>query len=129
MGVLSACETGIGELKKGEGIICLARAFAYAGAQSVVSTLWSVNDESTTHIMRAFYKDIRTGNTKSNALRNAKATYIQSRPEDLAAHPFYWSAYIAVGDMRPLYGGYRYVWWAAALILAGGGWWLFRTRS
>lgn len=128
MVVLSACETGIGELRKGEGIISLARAFAYAGAQSVVSTLWSVNDESTTHIMRAFYKDIRAGSTKSEALRNAKATYIQHSPEDLAAHPFYWSAYIAVGDMRPLYGGYRYAWWAAALILAGGGWWLFRTR-
>lgn len=125
MVVLSACETGIGELKKGEGIISLARAFAYAGAQSVVSTLWSVNDESTTHIMRAFYKDIRAGNTKSEALRNAKATYIRHSPEDMAAHPFYWSAYIAVGDMRPLYGARGWLMALGILVLAmtGLGFW------
>ncbi len=125
MVVLSACETGIGELKKGEGIISLARAFAYAGAQSVVSTLWSVNDESTTHIMRAFYKDIRAGNTKSEALRNAKATYIRHSAEDMAAHPFYWSAYIAVGDMRPLYRARVWLMALGILVLAmtGLGFW------
>lgn len=132
--VLSACETGVGELKKGEGVISLARAFAYAGAQSVISTLWSVNDESTTHIMRALYKDLRAGRSKSVALQNAKTAYLQSREDDLAAHPFYWSAYIAVGDMRPLYRGKA---WPAglgvlALVMTGVFWWrrkIFKTQT
>jgi CHAT domain-containing protein len=115
--VLSACETGVGELKKGEGVISLARAFAYAGAQSVISTLWSVNDESTTHIMRALYKDLRAGRSKSAALQNAKTGYLQSREDDLAAHPFYWSAYIAVGDMRPLYEGRGWMTGLGVLVL------------
>ena len=112
--VLSACETGIGELKKGEGVISLARAFAYAGAQSVISTLWSVNDASTTAIMRTLYKRLRAGDSKDQALQTAKTAYLEGSEDDLAAHPFYWSAYIAVGDMKPLYWGW---WW---LVGAGG---------
>lgn len=122
MVVLSACETGIGELKKGEGVISLARAFAYAGAKSVISTLWSVNDASTTAIMRALYKRLRAGDSKAQALQTAKIAYLESREDDLAAHPFYWSAYIAVGDMKPLYWGW---WWlvgigGVALLLVSG---------
>lgn len=122
MVVLSACETGIGELKKGEGVISLARAFAYAGAKSVISTLWSVNDASTTAIMRALYKRLRAGDSKAEALQTAKIAYLESREDDLAAHPFYWSAYIAVGDMKPLYWGW---WWLVgiggmALLLVSG---------
>lgn len=110
--MLSACETGIGKfLKKGEGVISLARAFAYAGAKSVISTLWSVNDASTTAIMRALYKRLRAGSSKAQALQTAKIAYLESREDDLAAHPFYWSAYIAVGDMKPLYWG---GWWLVA---------------
>lgn len=109
MVVLSACETGIGELKKGEGVISLARAFAYAGAKSVISTLWSVNDASTTAIMRALYKRLRAGDSKAQALQTAKMAYLESREDDLAAHPFYWSAYIALGDMKPLYWGWGWL--------------------
>ncbi len=123
--VLSACETGTGELKKGEGVISLARAFAYAGAQSVVSTLWAVNDESTTEIMRGLYKRMRAGDSKSEALQKAKSSWLASRGDDLAAHPFYWSAYIAVGDMRPLYRGNWWIWGIAVLIAAGLGLWFF----
>ena len=126
MVVLSACETGFGELKKGEGVISLARAFAYAGARSVVSTLWAVNDESTTHIMRSMYKRLRAGDSKTAALGRAKTEWLSSRNDDLAAHPYYWSAYIAVGDMRPLYRGRWWLWGIAGLVAAGLGLWVFR---
>ncbi|MBP8238777.1 MAG: CHAT domain-containing protein [Saprospiraceae bacterium] len=104
MVVLSACETGVGELKKGEGVVSLARAFAYAGAQSVISTLWSVNDASTTSIMQEMYKQLRAGAGKSEALQTSKISFLERGADDLAAHPYYWSAYIAIGDMQPLYG-------------------------
>ncbi|HMO39462.1 MAG TPA: CHAT domain-containing protein [Saprospiraceae bacterium] len=100
--VLSACETGLGELKRGEGIISLSRGFAYAGTQSIVSTFWAVNDLSTTQIMRSFYENLKATHTKSAALREAKLSYLAQRKDNLAAHPFFWAAYIPIGDMRPI---------------------------
>ncbi len=98
---LSACETGIGELKRGEGIVSLARAFAYAGAKSMITTLWSVNDKSTMQIMENFYRNLRKGQTKDGALWNAKQTYL-SKAKGEMAHPFFWSGFIPIGDMKPL---------------------------
>jgi CHAT domain-containing protein/tetratricopeptide (TPR) repeat protein len=97
--VLSACETGIGELKRGEGIVSLARAFAYAGAKSMVTTLWSVNDKSTMQIMENFYRNLRKGQTKSYALWKAKQDYWEKAKGEFA-HPFYWSSFIPIGDMK-----------------------------
>jgi CHAT domain-containing protein len=117
MVVLSACETGVGELKKGEGVVSLARAFAYAGAQSVISTLWSVNDASTTSIMQEMYKQLRAGAGKSEALQTSKISFLERGADDLAAHPYYWSAYIAIGDMQPLYRHWLTSLWPIALLL------------
>jgi CHAT domain-containing protein len=97
--VLSACETGIGELKRGEGIVSLARAFAYAGAKSMVTSLWSVNDKSTMQIMENFYRNLRKGQTKNYALWKAKQDYWEKAKGDLS-HPFYWSSFIPIGDMK-----------------------------
>lgn len=97
--VLSACETGIGELKRGEGIVSLARAFAYAGAKGIVTTLWSVNDKSTMHIMEIFYRYLRKGYPKDYALWQAKMDYLQKSKSEMA-HPFFWSAFVPVGDMQ-----------------------------
>ena len=94
--VLSACETGIGKLQRGEGIISLARAFAYAGAKSIVTTLWSVNDQSTAELMRYFYRELKKGETKDAALRAAQLEYISKN----AKHPYFWAAFIPIGDMR-----------------------------
>ena len=99
MVVLSACETGLGELQQGEGILSLARGFAYAGAKSIVSTLWSVDDKSTSDIMAFFYAHLKDGKTKDTALRQAKLNYLDNNPN---AHPFFWAAFIAVGDMSPI---------------------------
>jgi CHAT domain-containing protein len=97
--VLSACETGIGELKRGEGVISLARAFAHAGAKSLVTTLWSVHDKSTMHIMASFYKYLQSGWTKDAALAQAKMDYLAQAKREMA-HPFYWAAFVPIGDMR-----------------------------
>lgn len=99
MVVLSACETGIGELKRGEGIISLARAFAYAGAKSIVTTLWSVNDKSTMQIMESFYRHLKKGLPKDKALWQAKQDYLAGAKGE-TAHPFFWSAFIPIGDMK-----------------------------
>ncbi len=103
MVVLSACETGIGELQKGEGIISLARGFTYAGAKSIITSLWSVEDKCTKDIMISFYKYLDQGLTKDAALRQAKLDYINDeQTTHVDAHPFYWSPFIGIGDMSKL---------------------------
>ncbi len=97
--VLSACETGIGKLQRGEGIISLARAFAYAGAKSIVTTLWEVNDKSTSELMRYFYRELRKGKTKDEALRSARKAYLE-KSKARTCHPFFWAAFVPIGDMR-----------------------------
>jgi len=98
MVVLSACETGIGELQKGEGIISLARGFTYAGAKSIVTTLWSINDNRTKEIMEGFYGYLKDGQPKDAALRQAKLDFIENYSHN--AHPFFWAAFIPIGDME-----------------------------
>ncbi|MDX2246769.1 MAG: CHAT domain-containing tetratricopeptide repeat protein [Bacteroidia bacterium] len=101
MVVLSACETGIGKLIRGEGIASLARGFTYAGARSMVTTLWRVNDAATMEIMQDFYRFLKEGKTKDEALREAKLLYLD-RSDNLLAHPYYWSAYVPMGDMAAI---------------------------
>ena len=101
MVVLSACETGLGELQRGEGIISLARAFAYAGAKSIVNTLWTVDDTSTGSLMIEFYSYLKQGKEKDEALRLAKLAFLKKNPR--RALPFYWAGVIPVGDMRKLW--------------------------
>ena len=115
--VLSACETGIGELQRGEGIVSLARGFSYAGAASIVTTLWSIDDSASAEIMESFYQNLKTGETKDGALRNAKLTYLNRRKNSNASHPLYWAAFVPVGDMEPLSEGMH--WWVWALIGLG----------
>ena len=104
MVVLSACETGIGELQRGEGIISLARGFTYAGAKSIFTTLWSVNDEQTKDLMLLFYKHLKKGMAKDKALRQAKLDFMKqlSSKNRNYAHPYFWSGMIGIGDMRGL---------------------------
>ncbi|MEM7367893.1 MAG: CHAT domain-containing tetratricopeptide repeat protein [Bacteroidota bacterium] len=101
MVVLSACETGLGQIKKGEGIISLGRAFTYAGAKSIISTLWSVSDQSTSEIMMSFYAYLDQGMSKDAALRQAKLDYLDSHDAHFS-HPYFWAAPLAIGDMSPV---------------------------
>ncbi|MBK6930668.1 MAG: CHAT domain-containing protein [Saprospirales bacterium] len=102
--VLSACETGTGKLQRGEGIVSLARAFAYSGAKSLITTLWKVNDTSTKDLMIRFYQYLKAGRPKDAALQLAKKDYLASRQAGggAALHPFFWAGFIAIGDMEPL---------------------------
>jgi len=99
MVVLSACETGIGELKKGEGIISLARAFSYAGAKSIITSLWQVDDQKTGDLMLDFYENLEEGLSKDAALHQAKQEMIDGV---FQAHPYYWAGFIGIGDMGAL---------------------------
>lgn len=92
--VLSACQTGKGKLERGEGILGLPRIFFYAGARSVILTLWRINDESTAIFMNLFYRYLSEGNDKAQALRLAKMDMINSK----YSHPFYWAAFVLSGD-------------------------------
>jgi CHAT domain-containing protein/tetratricopeptide (TPR) repeat protein len=99
--VLSACETALGKNFRGEGIMSLARGFSYAGAKSIFTTLWSVNDQATFQIVERFYKNLQDGLKKDEALQQAKLDFIENG-NDLTAHPFLWSPYIMIGDTDEL---------------------------
>jgi len=102
MVVLSACETGTGPVWTGEGNISIARAFAYGGAKSIFTTLWSINDKATKNIMVKFYKNLKAGLTKDEALREAKLAYFQNAIDNDRAHPFYWAAFTGIGSVEPV---------------------------
>jgi CHAT domain-containing protein len=90
--VLSACETGVGDVKNGEGVFGLKRAFILSGAKSLVMSLWSVPSAETTELMTDFYELMATGKTKSDALRQAKLNMMKKKP-----NPFYWGAFVLTG--------------------------------
>ena len=97
--MLSACETGLGKEKRGEGVIGLTRAFMYAGAPTVGVTLWSVADKSTADLMTDFYKRFLGPGAvpASSAMRNAQLSMISARKYSA---PFYWAPFVLVGDWK-----------------------------
>ncbi len=101
MAVLSACNTGYGQIQRGEGVMSIARAFAYAGCPSVVMSLWPAQDKTTADIMDTFYAGLSQGFTKDKALQLAKINFLKNGDE-LFSHPFYWASFVAQGDQRPL---------------------------
>ena len=100
--VLSACDTGLGEIKAGEGVFGLRRAFQVAGAQTVIMSLWSVEDRSAKEWMRALYEGrLRQGLDTAEAVRQASLTVLrQRRTRGQSTHPFYWAGFVASGDWR-----------------------------
>lgn len=91
--VLSACETSLGARSRGDDVVGLNRAFIYAGTPSVVASLWSVNDQATGELMRAFYGHLEEGMGKAEALQAAQAEIRARYP-----HPFYWAPFVLTGD-------------------------------
>ncbi|KAB2846725.1 MAG: CHAT domain-containing protein [Melioribacteraceae bacterium] len=96
--VLSSCRSGLGEIDKAEGIIGMQKAFYEAGAKSLVVSLWDVSDKYTAKFMAEFYKQLREGKTKSEALRYAKINFIKN----YSANPYYWSAFVLYGNDSPV---------------------------
>lgn len=99
--VLSACETGVGEVRNGEGVFGLRRALALAGSRSQVLSLWKVDDDASLALMRAFYGELKNGQTVASALREAKLKVLHT-PQ--TKHPFYWAAFTASGVPMTLSG-------------------------
>lgn len=98
---LSSCNTGFGQIKKGEGVMSLSRAFAYAGVPSTVVSLWPASDKSTPELMKYFYQNLKDGQRKSVALNNARKQYLATATGK-ARHPFYWGGFVVIGDDSPI---------------------------
>ncbi|MFQ5674353.1 MAG: CHAT domain-containing protein, partial [bacterium] len=92
---LSGCSTGLGTLRRGEGLIGMSRALLYAGAENLLVSLWPVNDESTAELMEVFYANLTRGISMARALQKAKIKSIRS--ENWRRNPFYWGAFILIG--------------------------------
>lgn len=107
--VLGACETGIGQVVEGEGVMSLARGFAHAGAASLVASLWNVNDQQTAILLDYFYANLKRGATKAEALHKAKLAFVEN--EDEIILPAQWAAFVLLGD--------------AAKINRSGNWWTY----
>ena len=93
---LSACQTGLGNVLSGEGVIGLTRAFLYAGASSVLVSLWNVNDVATAELMKQFYLGLSRGFSKDDALRRAKLNLIHGHQRSWR-HPYYWKPFVLMG--------------------------------
>ncbi|WPB81699.1 tetratricopeptide repeat protein [Archangium violaceum] len=97
--VLSACDTGRGIVKRGQGVYGLRRALVVAGAQTLVTSLWKVNDETTHQLMESYYRNLLAGQGRGEALRSAMRALRQKQP-----HPHFWAPFIAIGQDKPLQG-------------------------
>ncbi len=96
MVVLSSCNTGMGHLHSGEGVLSLARGFIYAGSQSVIMSLWEIEDKSGTEVIENFYRFLKKGYTKSDALRSARLKYLRNA-DMMKSHPYFWSTLVIYG--------------------------------
>lgn len=95
----SACNAGVGPLSKGEGLLSLARGFAYSGAKSIITSLWIVKGGPSDKLLSSFYKYISKGHSKDLSLALAKKEQLKSVT---LAHPYYWAGFIPIGDMSSI---------------------------
>jgi CHAT domain-containing protein len=99
LAVLSACETGVGTVQTGEGVYGLRRALVLAGAQAQLVSLWKVADSATQTLMVDYYQRLLKGEGRSEALRAAQLAMMRN---PTLRHPYYWAAFIPIGDWTPL---------------------------
>jgi CHAT domain-containing protein/tetratricopeptide (TPR) repeat protein len=99
MVALSACETGVGQIRNGQGVYGLRRAFIVAGARSLVMSLWQVDDKATRDLMTSFYRRLERGEDRAGAVRRAQLDLLRS---PRYRHPYYWASFVAAGDWTPL---------------------------
>jgi CHAT domain-containing protein len=99
--VLSGCETALGDLRDGEGVLGLRRAFRIAGAQALIMSLWRVEDEATRVWMEELYRARAQGRSTAEAVRLASLRRVEAaRSEGKSTHPLFWGAFVAAGDWR-----------------------------
>jgi CHAT domain-containing protein/uncharacterized protein HemY len=97
--VLSACESGVGEIQNGEGVYGLRRALVLAGAQTQITSLWKVADQPTRNLMVDYYQRLLKGKGRSAALREAQKTMLATPAH---SHPYYWAGFVPIGNWQPL---------------------------
>ena len=113
---LSACQTGLGPFIKGEGIEGISRAFLFAGASSVLMSLWAVNDQASFQFMERFYIHLTSAQTAVDALRKSKLEMIHSTA---LAHPFYWAGFVISGEAdKVIFSPRRNKWIVSFFVLA-----------
>jgi len=125
---LSSCQTGLGEFIHGEGIEGINRAFFYAGASSILMSLWAVNDQASCQLMERFYTHLRSSESIMNALRKAKLELIESVP---LSHPYYWAGFIASGKADEIIfprSSSKWIYLGAFLVLVFGAIIIFRKK-
>ncbi|TCI91829.1 CHAT domain-containing protein [Tenacibaculum sp. M341] len=127
--VLSACETNLGEIKKGEGVLSLARGFFYSGSNAVISSLWKVNDATSSTIITDFYKNLKNNQTKSAALNNAKRNYLKTHSLSEKS-PYYWASFVLIGDTSPTFNAnYTLYYILLSMIVISGILFFFKKRG
>lgn len=118
LAVLSACNTGSGNEISGEGVLSLSNAFAFAGVKSTISSLWKVPDLATELVMVSFYKNLKEGQSKDEALQNAKLEYLKNdQISNKQKAPYYWAGFIISGDSNPIIKNRKYSKWILMLLL------------
>ncbi|MDN3724700.1 CHAT domain-containing protein [Aequorivita sp. SDUM287046] len=131
LAILTACETGKPTYQAGEGMISLAHAFNYAGSESILTSLWEIDEKSSAKIVEFFYENISNGLSKDEALRQAKLSYIATA-EGRTVAPQYWAGLVLIGDTSPIHLQTGISWWwyilaafVAALLLYS----IFRSKT
>jgi len=116
--ILNACETGTGKLRKGEGVMSLSRAFTYAGCPSLLMSLWSIDEKPSADILETFFKKIKKGKPKDEALQQAKLNYLENTPTKFS-HPNYWAGLVLTGNTQAMQfqNSLSGVWWVLVLFL------------
>ncbi|MEE1963982.1 CHAT domain-containing tetratricopeptide repeat protein [Allomuricauda taeanensis] len=116
--ILTACETGKPTYQPGEGMISLAHAFNYAGSESILTSLWQIDEKSSAQILASFYDYLSEGKRKDEAIRLAKLDYL-SQSEGRTLHPQYWAGLILMGNTAPidLHRPMHWTIWATPLIV------------
>jgi len=98
---LNACNTGTGYLQSGEGIMSMSRGFQFAGVPSLITTLWTVDDRASARLSSLFYRNLKSGMDRREALRSARESYLNESPLSLSS-PYFWAAQILIGDPGPV---------------------------
>ncbi len=129
LAVLTACETGKPGYQPGEGMISLAHAFTYAGSESILTSLWEIDEKSSAEIVSLFYENLQKGLSKDEALQQAKITYLaQAKGRSLA--PQYWAGLVLMGDTAPIPidTSVSFLWWIGIAIFLFLLWLLLRKK-
>ncbi len=116
LAILSACESGVGEVNSGEGTFSIARGFALVGVPSIIMSLWNVNDNAASELMLKFHDELSQGQSTARAINRVKRQYI-STADEYTSHPYYWSAFVALGEDIDLKDNKRLYFMGGALLI------------